>query len=79
MLDDPLFAQGLDLMLYGMGIVAVFLTVLVILTVLMSTLLMRWFPETDKATALAKHEDGDVDPHIVAVIQAAIDKHRTRR
>lgn len=78
MVSEPLFTQGLNLMLYGMGIVAVFLTVLVILTMTMSKLLMRWFPETDKTAALTKNDDGDIDPHIVAVIQAAIDKHRAR-
>ena len=79
MVSEPLFTQGLNLMLYGMGIVAVFLTVLVLLTALMSRLLTRWYPETDKTAALVKHDDNDVDPHIVAVIQAAIDKHRARR
>jgi oxaloacetate decarboxylase gamma subunit len=79
MAGDPLFEQGLSLMLYGMGIVAVFLTVLVILTVLMSKLLTRWFPETDKTAALVNHDDGDIEPQIVAIIQAAIDKHRARR
>lgn len=79
MVSEPLFTQGLNLMMYGMGIVAVFLTVLVILTTLMCRLLMRWFPEADKTATLDKQDDNDIDPHIVAVIQAAIDKHRTRR
>jgi len=75
-----LFDQGLSLMLYGMGIVAVFLALLVILTALMSKLLTRWFPEDGKLPAGAVHHGhGDVDPKIVAVIQAAIDKHRARR
>lgn len=79
MAGDPLFEQGLSLMMYGMGIVGVFLTFLVILTVLMSRLLTRWFPETDKTAALVNHDENDIDPHIMAVIQAAIDKHRARR
>ena len=80
MTSEPLFQQGLSLMMYGMGTVAVFLSVLVVLTVLMSKVLTRWFPEADKAAGLAAIQDqGDIDPHIVTVIQAAIDKHRSRR
>lgn len=80
MTSEPLFQQGLSLMMYGMGTVIVFLSVLVILTALMSRVLRRWFPEDLKTSGSAAGQDhGDIDPHIVAVIQAAIDKHRSRR
>ena len=80
MTSDPLFQQGLSLMMYGMGTVAVFLSVLVVLTVLMSKILTRCFPEPDKTSgSAASKAHGDIDPHIVAVIQTAIDKHRLRR
>ena len=80
MSSDTLVQQGLDLMLYGMATVAVFVTVLVILTTLMSRILVRWFPESERsAPAAVRKDDGDVDPHLVAVIQTAIDRHRSRR
>ena len=80
MTSEPLFQQGLNLMMFGMGTVIIFLSVLVILTVVMSKILTHWFPEADKITASAAQKGyGDIDPHIVTVIQAAIDKHRSRR
>jgi len=80
MTSEPLFQQGLSLMMYGMGTVIVFLSILVILTAVMSKILARWFPEADKTTASAAQKGfGDIDPHIVTVIQTAIDKHRSRR
>ncbi len=71
--------QGLDLMLYGMGIVFVFLTLLVIVTAAMSLIVQRWFPEDDHARVSPPTADTKVDDRIVAIIQAAINKHRNRR
>jgi oxaloacetate decarboxylase gamma subunit len=70
--------QGLDLMLYGMGVVVVFLTLLVVVTAAMSVIVQRWFPEDDHARGPEKTAGPVVDDHIVAVIQAAIDKHRKK-
>ena len=70
--------QGLDLMLYGMGVVVVFLTLLVVVTATMSVIVQRWFPEEDHARGAAQKTGSDVDARIVAVIQAAIDKHRKK-
>jgi oxaloacetate decarboxylase gamma subunit len=76
MSSESLFEQGLSLMIYGMGTVIIFLSILVLLTALMSTILTRWFPEAkDKPVQSAQ---ADIDPRIIAVIQAAIDKHRSR-
>ena len=75
---DMVIQQGLDLMLYGMGIVFVFLTVLVIVTASMSNIVQRWFPEEETRSPTREH-DADVDARIVAIIQAALDKHRSRR
>ena len=71
--------QGADLMLFGMGIVFVFLTMLVIVTTLMSRLVQRWFPEKEVASTTSTESPPDVDDRIVAVIQAALDKHRSRK
>ena len=70
--------QGLDLMLYGMGTVFVFLTLLVIVTTLMSLVVQRWLPDNEMTPSSSKAES-NVDARIVAIIEAAIAKHRCRR
>jgi oxaloacetate decarboxylase gamma subunit len=75
---DVLIEQGLDLMLFGMGTVFVFLTVLVIITVLMSAVVQRWLPE-DEMDAPASEAESNVDGRIVTIIEAALAKHRCRR
>ena len=76
--EDVLIEQGLDLMLYGMGTVFVFLTLLVIVTALMSAIIQRWFPD-DEAPTASSLADSTVDERIVAVIEAALAKHLCRR
>lgn len=68
-MPDSLLAEGISLMLTGMGTVFVFLTVLVIALGLMSRLLGR-----EPAPAAA-----GPDAETVAVISAAIERHRRRR
>ncbi len=75
---DVLIEQGLDLMLFGMGTVFVFLTVLVIITVLMSAVVQRWLPD-DEIVAPASEAESNVDGRIVTIIEAALAKHRCRR
>lgn len=79
-MKDTLLEQGIELMLFGMGTVFVFLTVLVIATFAMSTLIGRYLPEevatptpSSRATS-----SGAVDPKVVKIIQAAIEQHRRR-
>ena len=81
MSEGALIEQGLDLMLYGMGTVFIFLTLLVIVTALMSMLIRRWLPEEDATsppTSASNTSSIDVDGRVLAIIQAAIDKHRSR-
>ncbi len=59
-------------MLFGMGTVFVFLTVLVLATTLMSALVARFAPPLPEA------RDTAVEPRIAAVIAAAIREHRRR-
>ncbi|MFW2440449.1 MAG: OadG family protein [Arenicellales bacterium] len=73
-----LIEQGLNLMLYGMGTVFVFLTVLVITTVSMSTIIKRWLPDEEIPVPSSVKSHADVDDHIVSIIQAALAKHRCR-
>lgn len=74
---SDLVLQGFNLVLYGMGTVFTFLTLLVGSTVLMSLLLR----DPPKPVALAPEQMpsvSDVDPKMLAVVTAAVDAHRRR-
>jgi oxaloacetate decarboxylase (Na+ extruding) subunit gamma len=73
--------QGVELMLYGMGTVVVFLAVLIGATNFMSWCVARYFPEPEipmisaspVPVAAAKGTDNG---QLLAVISAAIHRHR---
>ncbi len=82
-MPENLLTQGLELMLYGMGTVIVFLTLLVIATTAMSGLIARYFPEAPAASARPpaarqKGSGAEAEEELVAVISAAIARHRRR-
>ncbi|MFC3284416.1 OadG family protein [Litchfieldella rifensis] len=82
MLDTELLEEGLYLMVFGMGFVFVFLTVLVIATTAMSKTVGRLVPEP------AKDEDDDTlrrpptptqgGDELMAVISTAVHRYRQR-
>jgi oxaloacetate decarboxylase gamma subunit len=86
-MQGSIVTQGVELMLFGMGTVLAFLTLLVLAIFLMSWVLQRYFPmpETDSeanrlrsavgapATAFAAG-----DSTLVAVISAALHQHRSK-
>lgn len=79
---DNLFSEGLTLMVYGMGFVFVFLTLLVIATGAMSRLVMRYVPEPAPKAPRARPQSpaspsGNND-ELVAVITAAVHKYRSK-
>ena len=78
-MESTLITQGMDLMLYGMGTVFTFLTLLVGITSLMSLVVNRLVPEEAEvvsASAPLVTSPGSVEPRIVKAIQAALDQHR---
>ncbi len=81
--QTDIVSAGLELMLYGMGTVIVFLTLLVLATILMSRLVGRFFPEPEIRPTPARQAFGAPAPaqdkQLMAVIAAAIHKHRSRR
>ncbi len=86
-MQGSIVTQGVELMLFGMGTVLVFLTVLVLAIALMSWVLQRYFPvlETDpeanrpKGTAAASATAFAAgDATLVAVISAALHQHRSK-
>lgn len=77
-MDSTLIEQGFDLMLYGMGIVFTFLTLLVFTTTLMSAIIQRWFPQKEEPVAAPKPKTNNISPLTLKIIQAALDKHRNQ-
>lgn len=72
-------ADGLNLMLYGMGTVFVFLALLVVCTNVMSALVLRFYPETLVEAPSPVKRQKTQDPRMIAVIEAAIAEHRKSR
>jgi oxaloacetate decarboxylase (Na+ extruding) subunit gamma len=84
-MQSTLLAQALDLLIFGMGTVFVFLTLLVIAVNLMSRFMEKFFPEAIIAEPhLSPSASNDtapkysVDTTTLAVIQAAIRQHRAK-
>lgn len=85
-MQSSLFQQGADLMLFGMGTVFVFLTLLVICVTLMSKIIAKFFVEQEVVieTSAANPAKSSVmppvavEPAILAVIQDAIHQHRAK-
>lgn len=80
---DDIVAEGFYLLIFGMGFVVVFLTLLVIATSIMSRIMMRFEP----APVPASPRKGNTvttsgqpnDQALVAVMSAAIKKYREDR
>ncbi len=81
--SSGLVSEGLTLMVFGMGFVFVFLTLLVFATGLMSKLVTRYFPEVQpqpaapRAAAASSGQALD-QSQLTAVITAAIHQYRAR-
>jgi len=73
-------------MLFGMGSVLMFLTLLALVTVLMSSIVRRWFPEPEglvdtkpQPSKSGKPSGAKVDDRVMAAIKGAIEQHRAKR
>jgi oxaloacetate decarboxylase gamma subunit len=81
-MQGDIVAQGIELMLYGMGTVVLFLALLVLATTGMSGLITRYFPQPELPPVSARERGAgkavapELDPGVVAVITAAIHQHR---
>lgn len=79
--SSSLMNEGLTLMVFGMGFVFVFLTLLVFVTGLMSRFVERYLPEpvpVAPAPAAPAPVAAADDGQLVAVISAAIKQYRSR-
>jgi len=81
-MQDTLIDQGLNLMLFGMGTVFVFLTILVFSTTLMSKLVNRFAPkaevETKPTSVQAVANSHTASPQVISAIEKAIAAHRQK-
>jgi len=80
-MKTTMIEQGTTLMLYGMGTVFTFLTLLVFATTLMSYLVSRFQRQTDVDELSPPSNSGQSDlpnPQLLAAIKAAINLHRNR-
>jgi oxaloacetate decarboxylase gamma subunit len=75
-----LWSQGLELLVYGMGTVVLFLSLLVFATRGMSAAVARWFPEPERHPG-PRSAPGSAapSPEVVAAISLAIHQHRQGR
>ena len=78
-----LLAEGVNLMLIGMGAVFFFLVLLIVTTTLMSSLVTRFLPEPEPNSPLITSPQANrpapvSDKPLLAVIAAAVHRHRTR-
>ena len=75
---DNLLNQGLELAMFGMGTVFVFLALLIAATKTMSALVLKFQPALADTVAAAATQSNLIpeDGQLVAVISAAIMRHR---
>ncbi|MFD1218067.1 MULTISPECIES: OadG family protein [Microbulbifer] len=81
-MQESLLQQGLDITLFGMGIVFTFLLTLIICTTLMSRFIGRFLPEAAPAPASPSGQStpaGTGDARLKKIIEAAIEQHRKNR
>lgn len=77
---DNLINQGLELAIFGMGTVFVFLALLIAATKTMSALVLKFQPTLADRVAPAATESNLIpeDGQLLAVISAAIMQHRNK-
>jgi oxaloacetate decarboxylase gamma subunit len=74
-----MISSGIELMMIGMGIVFAFLTLLIVLVNVMTSLVEKYIPEdsdlyTSVTSAITRHTDAG----IIAAISAAVHQYRTK-
>ena len=74
-MDNNLLAEAINLTLFGMGFVFVFLTLMVVVTTMMSLLVQRFQPNLNLAATSNIELSSDIDERTKAIITKAIEMH----
>jgi len=81
-MQGDIIQQGMDLMLFGMGAVFIFLALLVAATTAMSNTVQRLIPASADAPMSPPQAIVSTavnDPKLVAIIEDAVRQHRAKR
>lgn len=73
-----LIADGVELMLVGMGIVFIFLAMLVLVINFVSGLIQRYLPEPTVVPVSVRKSEGATEQQTVAAITAAVHQYRAK-
>ena len=74
-MDNNLLAEAINLTLFGMGFVFVFLALMVVVTTMMSLLVKRYQPNLNLATTSNIALSSNIDERTEAIIKKAIEMH----
>ena len=74
-MDNNLLAEAINLTLFGMGFVFVFLALMVVVTTLMSLLVIKLQPNLNLAATSNIELSSDIDEGTKAIITQAIKMH----
>ena len=78
-MHTTLVEQGLQLLVGGLSTVFFFLSILIILTAVMSSVVSKWIPAIDPSEERIDKpkfsKKSSIEPRIARVIQAALDRH----
>ena len=74
-MDNNLVAEAINLTLFGMGFVFVFLALMVVVTTMMSVLVKRFQPNLNLAATANIELSSGVDEKTEAIIKKAINMH----
>ena len=74
-MDNNLVAEAINLTLFGMGFVFVFLALMVVVTTMMSLIVKRFQPNLNLAATANIELSGGIDEKTEAIIKKAIKMH----
>ncbi len=74
-MDNNLVAEAINLTLFGMGFVFVFLALMVVVTTMMSVLVKRFQPNLNLAATSNIELSSGIDEKTEAIIKKAINMH----
>ena len=74
-MDNNLVAEAINLTLFGMGFVFVFLALMVVVTTMMSVLVKRFQPNLNLAATSNIELSSDIDERTEAIVKKAIKMH----